>query len=79
MYQDVNVPKPDGSDRMCADYKQILSTFASMDSYPIPDVYELYNKLTDSKMYTELDFSQVYQQIKLDEDSKLLTTINTTN
>ena len=73
----VNVLKPDGSVRLCADFKQTLNTFAPMDSYPVPDVYELYNKLTDRKIYTKLDFSQAYQQI--DEDSKLLTTINTTN
>ena len=53
--------------------------FAPMDSYTIPDVYELYNKLTDSKMYTKLDLSQACQQIELDEYSKLLTTIITTN
>ena len=32
----VSVLKHDGSVRICADYKQTLNTFASIDSYPIP-------------------------------------------
>ena len=42
-------------------------------------MYELYNKLADSKMYTKLNLSHACQQIELDEDSKLFTTIITTN
>ena len=74
----VSVLKKDGTVRICADYKQTVSTIRSTDSYPIPNIHELYSKLARGCKYTQLDLSQAYAQIMLHPDSPKFTTINTT-
>ena len=48
-----------------------------VDKYPIPNINDLFTKLTGGVMYTKLDLSHAYQQVVLDEESRKLTTINT--
>ena len=48
-----------------------------MDTFPIPRVEELFNKLIGGEIYSKLDLSNTYQQLTLDEDSQKLTTVNT--
>ena len=47
--------------------------------YPIPNVSDLFTQLSGGTAYTTLDMSHAYQQVVLDEDSRPLTTINTSN
>ena len=55
-----------------------VNTITSTDSYPIPDINELYSKLARGYKYTKLDLSQAYAQIMLHPDSQKISTINTT-
>ena len=48
-----------------------------MDKYEIPDINYLFKKLTVGQLYTKPDLSYVYQRVVLDEESRKLTTINT--
>lgn len=48
-----------------------------LDAYPIPKIEELHNKLAAGKTFTELDLSDAYEQMVLDEDSKKYVTMNT--
>ena len=48
-----------------------------MDNYPISNINDLFTKLTGRVMYTKLDLSHAYQHVVLDEESRKLTTINT--
>ena len=73
----VPVLKPDGSVRICGDYRLTVNQAEVIDKYPIPKIEDLYAKLSGGKTFTKLDMSQAYLQLPLDEESKDLTTINT--
>ncbi|XP_023192425.1 uncharacterized protein K02A2.6-like [Xiphophorus maculatus] len=73
----VPVLKPDGSVRICGDYKLTVNKVSSLEQYPIPRVEDLFNSLTEGKQFTKLDLSHAYQQIVMEEDSKKYLTINT--
>jgi hypothetical protein len=66
----VPIIRPDGSARLCGDYKLTVNQASRLDAYPIPKIEELHNKLAGGKTFTELDLSHAY-------DSKECVTINT--
>ena len=69
----VPVLKPDGSVRICGDYKLTVNSASSLEQYPIP----LFNTLVGGKQFSKLDLSHAYQQIFMDDESKKYLTINT--
>ena len=69
--------KSTGAIRICGDYKVTINQAVKVDKYPIPNINDLFTKLTGCVMYTKLDLSHAYQQVVLDEESRKLTTINT--
>ena len=73
----VPVLKPDGSVRICGDYKLTANKATVVDRYPIPKLDDLFASLSGGKIFTKLDMSQAYAQLELEEDSKDLTVINT--
>ena len=73
----VPILKKDGSIRICGDYKITVNRVANIDSYPIPKIEDLYTNLVGGKMFSTLDLSNAYLQMPLEEESKNLTTINT--
>ena len=73
----VPVMKPDGTIRICGDYKVTVNKFSRLDRYPIPKISDLYASLAGGKTFTKLDLSHAYQQVVLDESSRPCTTINT--
>ena len=74
----VPVLKPDGSVRICGDYKLTANKATVLDRYPIPKLEDLFSSLSGGKIFTKLDMSQAYAQLELDENSKDVTVINTT-
>ncbi|KAK3751535.1 hypothetical protein QZH41_019421, partial [Actinostola sp. cb2023] len=73
----VPVLKPNGSIRICGDYKCTVNQVSKLDNYPIPKTEDLLATLGGGNKFTKLDMSQAYQQMTLDEQSKSYTTINT--
>ena len=73
----VPVLKPDGTIRICGDYKMTINRAAKPDVYPLPRVEDLFATLAGGKAFTKLDLAQAYQQIPLEESSKQYVTINT--
>lgn len=73
----VPILKPDGTIRLCGDYKVTVNPNLNVDRHPIPRVEELFNALRGGQKFSKLDLSQAYMQIELDENSKKLTTIST--
>ena len=73
----VPIIKKNGSVRLCGDYKVTLNQFLEIDQYPLPRIEELFLKLQGGKTFSRLDLSQAYQQVALDKESQLLTTIST--
>ena len=69
----VLVKKPDGSQRMCLDYRQ-LNTRLEVDIHPLPRLEELVEAAAGNKYYTTLDLKDAYYQVLLDEESRDITT-----
>ncbi|XP_028164488.1 uncharacterized protein K02A2.6-like isoform X2 [Ostrinia furnacalis] len=77
----VIVHKPDGSLRLCADFKTTLNRVLLVDKYPVPKIEDLFTLLNGSQYFTKIDLSQAYNQVLLDDskenDCTGLTVINT--
>ena len=72
----VTVPKPDGSVRICGDYKVTINPVLDVDSYPLPTPEDLFATLAGGQKFSKLDLSQAYQHVCLDEQSQEYVTIN---
>ena len=59
----VPVTKPDGSVRICGDYKVTVNKVAKLDTYPLPRIEDLFASLAGGKQFTKLDLAHAYQQI----------------
>lgn len=73
----VPVVKPDGSIRICGDYKVTINQASKTDTYPLPKIEDLFASLSGGQLFSKLDLASAYQQIHLEEESKEYTTINT--
>ncbi len=71
----VLVNKPDGSKRMCLDYRHV-NKHLSTDIYPLPRLEELVEQAAGQQFYATLDMREAYFQILLDESSRDLTTFS---
>ena len=73
----VPVIKPNGKIRICGDYKITANKAIKCEKYPLPKPFELLSTLAGGKFFARLDLSHAYNQLKLDEKSRVYTTINT--
>ena len=73
----VPIVKPDGSIRICGDYKLTVNQASRVESYPLPRIEDIFASLSGGKLFTKLDLAHAYNQIPLDEESKKLVVINT--
>ena len=73
----VPVVNPDGSVRICGDFKVTINQVSQVESYPLPRVEELFATLSGGKQFSKLDLAQAYLQLPFAEDSKEFVTINT--
>ena len=71
------VLKPDGTVRICGDFKLTLNQYLDVPEYPMPTPEELFTKLNRGDKFTKLDQSNAYQQVVLDEESQPYATITT--
>ena len=73
----VPVIKQDGSVRICGDYKVTVNRALKSEVYPLPRIDELFTALAGGEHFSKLDLSHAYQQLVLDDESRMLVTINT--
>ena len=73
----VPVLKNNGELRLCGDYKITLNPNLRIDRYPVTTVQDLLATLSGGELFSKIDLSQAYQQVKLDENSRALVTIST--
>ncbi|PAA93146.1 hypothetical protein BOX15_Mlig023152g1 [Macrostomum lignano] len=73
----VNVLKPNGKVRVCADFKAGVNHQICNDTYPIPEMETIFSEIAGMSHFSKLDLSDAYLQIELDEDSREVTTIAT--
>ena len=63
--------------RICGDFRVTVNPVSRLNHYPIPKIEDLFATLKGGKLFTEIDLSQAYQQLILDEESRKLCVINT--
>jgi len=73
----VPVKKPNGSVRMCGDYKVTINPYLNVNQYPLPWPEELFSALNNGRHFIKLDLSEAYLQVELDEESQKYLVINT--
>lgn len=71
------VPKPNGSVRLCADYKVTVNSQLEPAHHPIPRVEELFQKVHGSTYFCLLDIYKAYLNIALDEESSKIAALST--
>ncbi|XP_058049000.1 uncharacterized protein K02A2.6-like, partial [Ahaetulla prasina] len=69
--------KPDGSIRICADYKATLNKALQKSAYPVPVVQHLLHSLGHGQVFAKLDLAQAYQQLPVDASTAEAQTIVT--
>ncbi|KII74106.1 Transposon Ty3-I Gag-Pol polyprotein [Thelohanellus kitauei] len=73
----VNVTKPDGSIRICGDFRCSINKYAIVPPYPLPTFDEILDKIKDGKKYSILDLKDAYLQLPLDKKSQDMACIAT--
>ena len=73
----VVIPKPDGTVRLCVDYKMGVNQQLVNSSYPIKKVNEILNSLRNSKYFCRLDIYKAYLHIQVDKESSQIQTLTT--
>lgn len=73
----VVVRKTDKSVRICGDYKVSINPFVEDEQITLSTTQDLYVQLSGSKVFSKLDLSHAYAQLKVDEESREFLTINT--
>jgi hypothetical protein len=70
------VPKPDGSLRMCIDYRA-LNNITLKNKYPLPRIEDLLDNLAGAKYFSSLDLASGYHQLRLPAYDLPKTAFNT--
>ena len=73
----VPVPKPDGSLRLCGDYKVSVNKLLDTKQYTLPNAGDLFATLEGGKVFSKIDLSHAYLQLELKAESRKYLTINT--
>ena len=73
----VTVPKPDGSIRICANYKRTVNPVIKNDLYPQPTPEELFLKIQGGERFSKIDLTKAHLQVELDDELQKYLTINT--
>ncbi len=73
----VPVQKPDGSIRICGDFKVTINPVLLVDQYPQPRREELFASLAGGQLFSKIDLASAYLQMEVEDSSKPYLTINT--
>ena len=72
----VLVRKKDGTVRFCIDFRQ-LNRVTVFDAEPMPNIEEIFSKVSRAKYFTKIDLSKGYWQVPLTEQAKDMTSFET--
>lgn len=73
----VPVLKPNGSVRLCGDYRSTVNMATDTDTYPLPTLDEVFTQLQGGVIFSKIDLDRAYTQVTVDEPTSLLLTLNT--
>lgn len=76
--QVVVVKKKDGTPRVCIDYRQ-LNKNVIKDSYPLPLIDDLLDKLQDANMFSTIDLRNAFFHLEIEPKSRKYTSFVTHN
>ena len=65
----VMVKKPDGSYRLCIDYRK-LNKITIFDGEPMPSMVDIFSSLVQDKIFSKFDLSKGFWQIPIREEDK---------
>lgn len=65
----VLVNKPDGSIRICIDYRK-LNLISLSDGYPVPRISEVFEQIGNAQYLSRFDLTKGYYQVPLSDDTK---------
>ncbi|KAL7289527.1 hypothetical protein TKK_0016502 [Trichogramma kaykai] len=68
----VPVLKPDGNIRVCASYNLTVNKYLDEYHYPIPRIEEIFAALEGGEQFPVLDLARRYNQLEVDEKTKML-------
>ncbi|XP_049274258.1 uncharacterized protein K02A2.6-like [Rhipicephalus sanguineus] len=70
--------KKDGTFRVCGDYRSTVNAVVKKTAYPLPKTEEVFAKLRGGTTFSTLDLYKAYQQLRVDDETAELLTVNTT-
>ena len=70
----VPIMKKDGTLRLYGDYKVTINQALIPDNYPFPKIEDIFAALGGGKLFSKLELSHAYQQIRLDDSNILQLT-----
>ena len=73
----VPIIKPDGSIRVCGDYKSTVNPNLDTKVYPLPVVEDCFAEMEGGVLFSKLDIKAAYNNLRLREQDQRLTTMNT--
>ena len=62
---------------MCEDFSTGLNDCLKYHTYPLPSSEDIFSKLNCGKVFSKIDLTEAYQQVKVDEECSNLLPINT--
>jgi hypothetical protein len=68
--------KKDGTLRLCIDFRQ-LNKVTIKNKYPLPRIDDLFDQLKDAKIFSKIDLSSRYHQVRIKDEYISKTTFRT--
>ena len=73
----VAIKKTEGDIRRCGDYKIDINHLICLDLFPLLSIETASQELANIKHFAKIDLKLAYNQIKIDDKFKEITTLNT--
>ena len=73
----IYVKKKNNKIRVCADFLTGLKECLRDHTYPLPTPDEIFSKLNGGKVFSKIDLSEAYLQVKVEEECTKYLTIHT--
>nr|XP_046486469.1 uncharacterized protein K02A2.6-like [Neodiprion pinetum] len=73
----VPVLKPDGTVRICGDYKVTVNPLMVIDRHPLPRVEHLIAEAQGGEIFSKIDLKEAFAQVEVENSSKDCLTIST--